>query len=727
MKRGIGLILGLILLLLAGATWWWNSRDPAPSKQSAPSVKQDPESSQRADPPALDGQLANILAEEHELRKVHRLVGWAQTQSPEALYRAIEMAPPDQQALLRWVLSRRVEQLHPDWSEEERRGLIQELADTKPESERPGREPRKPGDLTQAQKESLLARLETDPEGAIEEVLGQPMHPNHRQDFLLAMVDELAASDPQRALEIAESQPVIPWYSAVRRVMEKWGERDPAAAYAWLETMPESNRKFSLELRLIAQWRESDPEAAMQAAAGLKRSTVSLTQMLTEWFERDPVGSAHRLLAAEHVDHDLLHAGVQAVASQDPQLALQLLNKPMTYSQRLNSQLALLIRWIPNDPLAARQYVEAQPRNEAFYAMARVLGEALARQNPAEAMAFVESLPQGAAIGAIESRVASAIPDSRVALQWLLGRPASQEVTKAIASVSHDQPVENLLQLADSVPEGSRLALYTAVTDRLAGEDPARAIDYLAQWTRDGVPVQYILEEKASDLCKADPEGMMAFASKLPRGRGFQAVVNQLRMTVGRQEPERVLDWITDLPSETPDLSVNVKYLLETVAVRDVEAATHYYKQFTTPEVRTEALRGILNGISEYSPDEAARYLTAQVDDTVSPWVVSDFARTYARHSGDKAEQWIGTLPAGAMRDAGLFGVAGEIYEIAPVSATRMVAQGSTPEARADIFRRIVNKVRRQGPAAVRRTIQSLAIPADEKAALEAKWLSDEP
>lgn len=714
----------LFIAVVVSGIGWWVSRDHGSKKIGKTTSPAASLSVSNGSPASASQQaLEEILAIDRELERIHCLTQWAAKHSPEEIVAVIHEAASNHRPTLYWLLQKRYAQLYPTLSEEERRSALAELTRTQPESIRRSGVRRKPGALPIAKQNALIESAVTDPEGVLKEVVATPMHPNARQELLEKLIERVAAEDPEQAIALAQESPHIPWLGALRDIMVVWVEDDPHAAYAWIETMPDSSHKRNLTYHLLSNWSRHDLESAIAVIADHPVRSSGFTRILTTWFEKDPVGSAQRLLQTEgEVDADLIGAVATAVASHNPELAAQLLDRPMRVHEKAGPTVRLVREWTKQDPAAARQYMDAQPRNKNYYRMAEAHASSLAANDPVAAKTFVESLPTETYSGEIDRAVAQAMSDRGEALQWLLTRPASKPAEEAVEQLAADQSVESLEQLSKGLRSEQRSMIHHAMINRLAGTDPQRALSYLSAWKSEGALVEPIIASNIKQLAEADSTGVMDLGRRLPEGAALDAVARAVARRLHESQPVELVEWLNDLPGESTGIASQYDEPMKYLAAREPEVAARLYDQIEDPRDRYWALRGAVEGVATRSFDEAATFLERHVDPNNQEELLRFFGRDYMSQDVNKASRWVQRLSHGPIKDAALHGAAENLYERDPSAALRMVAQGSNAEARRKIFGPIGSNIRKYDKAKLKSTIHSLAIPQAEKQALLDKY-----
>lgn len=169
------------------------------------------------------------------------------------------------------------------------------------------------------------------------------LNSDSRQWTLHAIVQRWARVDAMAAFnaigELASTDPAIRLLQ--RRAAWEWAEKDPKAAMASMETIPDNMRDFAEEKALFAMARQSPPDAVEYLAdlSGSQREATLATEIAVHWAQRDPMRALEWAksvtLSKSEFDFTVLEKAYRTFAQSNPERALQLaLKEPTDFIRR---------------------------------------------------------------------------------------------------------------------------------------------------------------------------------------------------------------------------------------------------------------------------------------------------------------------------------------------------------------------------------------------------------
>jgi len=284
-----------------------------------------------------------------------------------------------------------------------------------------------------------------DPRGAAEVALANPA--GHASRAALAVIGrEWSKSDPARALEFATAHPGELGTALAESVLRNWAGQNIRDAAQWLSTANGATRNL-LSPAFVEAWAKSDPGSALAwcesnlAGAGLARAVGGALQGTAQ---RD-VTTAVRYVDAMRPSPARAEAAA-AVATQ--WFPGSLSGKPVpqatiAWLRSLDSDSAkralaqVQWRWSIGDPRSMAEFLANSGNDRVPAGADSTLARSLARQDPAEALAWAHKLP--AERGLAAGRVAFAEwrrwqPES--AMGWLQALPSSDQRRSSFARVA---------------------------------------------------------------------------------------------------------------------------------------------------------------------------------------------------------------------------------------------------------------------------------------------------
>jgi hypothetical protein len=226
------------------------------------------------------------------------------------------------------------------------------------------------------------------------------------------LLEALAAVDPQAAMEQAQALKGDRQAQAVSAVLAIWGEKDPQAAWGWVEsTKPDNIYQFD---QLLEVFGKNNPETAAKYASSLAATRPSLTQ---EVYLSALMG--------------ITHAGGYDTARQLVESA------NITSADRAALMNYVAGAWATYEPQAAMQWVMSQSGDLQSSALVG-LGESWSNVDPQAAANFAAKL-NGSPVRQLllqQSISKWLMDDPSAATNWLASAENHQDYDQAIQSLA---------------------------------------------------------------------------------------------------------------------------------------------------------------------------------------------------------------------------------------------------------------------------------------------------
>ncbi len=281
-----------------------------------------------------------------------------------------------------------------------------------------------------------------------------------RESALGAIIE---GADTAAAASIAKSISALPADSftphtqrlLVGKAAEKWSQTDPAAAAAFIDTIPNSPGSFFGDVHTIAQnWAASDPASALawaQRHDGSDAAPIHLavSGAIGGWWQKDP--RAAEEYVASHLN-----------TLADRQLAATVA------SQIFNA-----------DPQRAMQWVSQLPDLEARRQADTIIAHQIGWTDPKGAAEWAAGLPDDVRSITLESAVSLwAQGNAAAASEWIgtLSGPTRDQATKAYSNVVANSDPANALNWATSISDPRmRDSSINGIVRKWMERDPAGA------------------------------------------------------------------------------------------------------------------------------------------------------------------------------------------------------------------------------------------------------------
>lgn len=335
---------------------------------------------------------------------------------------------------------------------------------------------------------------------------------------------ELAKTDLPFACEQALRAPPELVRSAVTGVLSAWAQRgDFSGAYAWADALPSSAVRTTALPQLYRDWGDRDPAAAgaWMLAHGGSDLAASADGLAEKWAHRDLTAAlawCGRLPLA--VRRDALDSAVQGWASDDPRAAAQYAATLPDAADR-NVLTSTVSEWAQADRETALAWAEGLPPGKARAVAQQAVCRTWAEENPRACLDYLNGLA--------DKTVLKETQDS-VFQQW--------------ANTDPDGLWDFARNCADA-RQGNAAAV--AVVDQLASTDPARAGSLLTQ-----LPAG-VQKKEAGQLVRrwanADEAAAGQWATTLPEGEMRTEVWTNLISQWQNDDAPSAAAWISAQPA----------------------------------------------------------------------------------------------------------------------------------------------------------------------------------
>ncbi len=234
-----------------------------------------------------------------------------------------------------------------------------------------------------------------DPQGALDWVLENGDSPQ-ASVMLSAVLQLLSQDDLNAALDVARSLPVEQRQNAMHSLLGTWVSADPQAATQWVLNESADGERESYLGTMAALLAHQDQEA------------------MSEWLDELPPEDATKLLPYS----------INALARTDPLEAVAQIERIDDPTARVGAVESLTRVWARQDPQAAREWLDTQPR-ATREAAADDLINGWARRDAEGALAYTLAQPGG---------------DSRdQMLVGLIGRLSAEQAETAVDAIDNAQ------------------------------------------------------------------------------------------------------------------------------------------------------------------------------------------------------------------------------------------------------------------------------------------------
>jgi hypothetical protein len=481
-----------------------------------------------------------------------------------------------------------------------------------------------------------------------------------RMALLAEAVQTLDPSQIREALAEVEAMKDERFQTRLRNMLlSRWGESDPKAALAYIQGLNLDGGSFPFDVvkSVISSWAEKDFTAAKA------------------WVEGLPPGTYRRRSAMV----DLAFA----LAQKDPAAALSLARSlPGDDGQRFLS--GALNGWCLKDAEAAIAYAVQLP--DVGFTLVYMF-DRIASKDPVKAINLLEQIPsenqQNEALRKIGLRWA--ISDPNAALDWANQQTdpkVKSEILQGVIGGMAQKDPERALELAQSLPANEREGRIDYILGVLSESDPEGAVGY-AMNLPSNKSKNFNVSRLAGQWISSDPQGALGWFDSLTDPKLKEQVAGAMIDNLPKDDLATSLKLLDTMP---PGFFQNqaLSRIGRNWAQTDQKAALDWANVQTDPEVKSEILGGVIQGMSVKDPNSAF--------------------------------QLVQSLPAGNSRNRIIITSLGSMAQSDPQSAIALASGIAEAHDRLMAQANVVRSWKRRDPTAANQWVNSSSLPQDEKA-----------
>jgi hypothetical protein len=486
-----------------------------------------------------------------------------------------------------------------------------------------------------------------------------------RAKFMVLLAEAVQALDPaliKEALAEVEAMKDERFQTRLRNMLlSRWGESDPKAALTYIQglNLDGGSFPFNVVKSVISSWAEKDFTAAKA------------------WVEELPPGTNRRQSAMG----DLAFA----LAQKDPAAALSLARSlPGDDGQRF--LIGALYGWSLKDADAAIAYAVQLP--DLGFTLAYMFGR-IASKDPVKAINLLEQIPSENDQNQALKRIGNAWAESdpKAALDWANQQTdpkVKSEILKGVIDGMAQKDPNRALELAQSLPANEREGRINYILGILSESDPEGAVGY-AMNLPSNKSTNFNVSRLAGQWISSDPQGALGWFDSLTDPKLKEQVAGAMIDNLPKDDLAKSLKLLDTMP---PGFFQNqaLSRIGRNWAQTDQKAALDWANQQTDPEVKSEILGGVVQGMSVKDPNSAF--------------------------------QLVQSLPAGDSRNSIIITSLGSMAQSDPRSAIALASGIANADDRGMAQRNVVRRWKRSDPAAATQWINSSSLPQDVKASL---------
>ncbi|WP_309399309.1 hypothetical protein [Cerasicoccus maritimus] len=443
-------------------------------------------------------------------------------------------------------------------------------------------------DSGQPNAKSIYALAETDSEKALN-LMRIHLGPETDTDTTITLLRRIYEGEPEGAakyaLDYVSDHP--DQASRFAFIVANWAAVDPDAAIMAIDSQPSLTAINELLPDAMLVWARTEPVAALDfatnniVATGIRQQV--LTDILSQWMERDPAAASEYAIALPSYEIRMMSTVFQPWVQQDPESAMNAVSSRMVGLRSLatnsTSHQRLIGFWADKDLGAATEWALTLPpgrtRNHYLLELASHY-----RHNPERAAELISAINENWA----RDKATESMLDS-----WGAQDPAS-----ALAWVE-SVPIENRNpDMEESLFEG------------WASESPQEAAKYLA--SSEKINNKDLVEAVANDFYRQDPAAAAKWIRTLPTAAQKHANA-EIAKSLSRRTPVKAAAYLKDLPDEAYDVNA-INPIARSWGRKDPPAALEWALSLND-EVRTNGVIISLYGYLRQTPDTVEQWTTS--------------------------------------------------------------------------------------------------------------------
>lgn len=533
------------------------------------------------------------------------------------------------------------------------------------------------------------------------------------------LLNRWAETDVPAAVAWVKNLPAQDKASAMHQLLSSVASHDPKQAQALAASMGSTSERTAAISSICEGLATTDPKGAFDllllSQGGGDQRWLGIHVIFENWGRTDPAAA---LVAFARLTSDAER--VSAVAAcfgswgrHDPAGAMAAAVKLPNQQEQKEATKCAFSTWFNTDQGSALTWLEALPPAERSELAREDVWKPLAANDPARATALVSGLSGYARADAFKG-IAAQLARQNVdgALSWALSLPSLEDQRAALSDLGPQVAwagAEKLLWLAERLPEGMGRFDYLQKALLAAGKDRPEVIkSVLAGITEDEADKLMRNTDLVTFLSRIDPKAAETWMGELPPST-LRAWAVRTAGEMAEKDPQAALNWASQLPADQQQNAI--ASILPKLAELDGPAAYQQALLIQAANPKSDALEKVLYawmGKDPAGPEKILPELTGKARKFVLYRIASEKIRndpeTGITHlltlvkSGEKEETqaaedavgglafqavsdpgsataWLHRLPAGAMQETFLQGMANDWLQQNPTACLEWMNQ----------------------------------------------------
>ncbi len=531
---------------------------------------------------------------------------------------------------------------------------------------------------------------------------------------------------------------------ARKLLVQRWAELDPAAALQWSLSQPDENPYTQPFMgSVFATWAASDPEAALQAAAGLgeERLRRGALQSVINAVSKTDYRRAHQLMQqhAEIMTNSWrYHSIFREWGREDPQAAVQAAMAISNPQERHGALTGAYQGWAADNPeaafLAVQQMEPGRTRKNMFGNILQQIStkdpqaalEMYGQLSPGDVQSWTvqqiysnwgASEPQLAMEHAMQNLIASNTRNQ--AISGIMQRWYYANREEAMAAVEQmDNPVikNRILQsLVQNVSGNDIDQAYDLLDMMGAGQQRDWAIQSLARQLAEedvSVAIQFINDNVSGNsrsntmnnmmfnMIHNDPQICVEMIGALPYGDQRENMISNFVSQWTQNDPEAALEWASSLENDYERERALQQYY-GNLANADPIAVAEMALTMDDDKLANSTLRSSVRSWAQNDPEGALAWASALADPDQRKSALASAVSTWAQSEPVAALEWVNRLPEGEERERYVQQAISQMSWSSPADAIEWIDSQPEDDKFKDTKKNVVNNwLRKDLPAA---------------------------
>ncbi len=442
----------------------------------------------------------------------------------------------------------------------------------------------------------------------------------------------------------------------LHRLLDGLDPKEIPKALEHLRARRANYRFIEIELNLLSDWAAVDPAAALAFAETLdgQQHFAAISSVFTAWFKKD------RAAAQAWLDHlppgerrnAAEHGMLNALAAENPAQALEMLKH--------NPALGNRGAW------------------NTFF-------NNLAAHDPRKAIELALSLSPGKNQADAISALASSwgLSDPVAALSWVKQLPAGptrqQALGRTLSMLAWKDPAEAVKVAMEELPSGWQK--YNAVSQALGKwmEKDAAAARAWAEKLPPGDLRNRALSSVVATWAKSDPQGALRYVMESPDGQAHQSMLQTTLVRWISNDPKSGLQWLDENAATIkPNTLSN---LLTSLSYQNSEAAATLLSRIPEGDLRNRNARNVGSQWAASDPAAANTWYERMPEGPAREQFLRGMISAIGRYDAPAASEKIERLSEGTIRDQATTELASTWAQSDPRAAFEWVANTASEKA----------------------------------------------